>query len=90
MTELSLPQVETILQESIQSFPHAACRTCECFLGLVAQLSSDSGADGRGLLGQYKPEQRKIHACLGCDPCPPGNKFAHYIKQKQQKKLITV
>jgi len=90
VTELSILQVGAILDETTQSFPHAACLTCECFLGLVAQLGSDSGADSQRLLEQYRLEHREIHACLGCEPCPPGNRFARYIQQKQPKKLITV
>jgi hypothetical protein len=83
MTNLTRAQVETLLKEAEESFPHGACLTCECFLGYVAQLHVDSGPDSREVLKQYKVDRNSIHGCLGCDPCPPGDLYATYQCQKQ-------
>ena len=90
MPGLMPTQVESILNETVQSFPHTACLTCECFLGLVTQLQIDSGAESRALLAPYKVGREEMHACLGCDPCPPGNRYAKYMIRKQSEKLITL
>ena len=83
-------QVEVILKETAESFPYDACLTCECFLGLVAQLGIVADPAGRSLLEQYKVPRKEMHACLGCDPCPPGDHYAKYIRQKQARKIITL
>jgi len=83
MTRLTRAQVETLLKEAEASFPHGACLTCECFLGYVAQLHVDSEPAGREVLKAYKVDRNSIHGCLGCDPCPPGDLYAAYQRQKQ-------
>lgn len=73
MTKLIPVQVESLLNEAVESFPHDACLTCECFLGYVAQLRVDAEAGSKELLDKYQVERSSIHGCLGCDPCPPGD-----------------
>lgn len=90
MPELTSAQVENILQETAANFPHQACLTCECFLGLVALLGMDAQLDSRPLLDAYKVPRKEMHACLGCDPCPPGESYAKYIRHKQNMKIITL
>ncbi|MCX6066636.1 MAG: hypothetical protein NT121_12905 [Chloroflexi bacterium] len=90
MPNLTLTEVETVLHETVASFPHDPCLTCECFLGLVARLRLDAGAESQPLLDTYKVPRQEMHSCLGCDPCPPGNRYAQYIQQKQAAKLITL
>jgi hypothetical protein len=90
MPELTSAQAESIIKESAESFPHDACLTCECFLGLVSQLSIDTEPAGRTVLEAYKVPRKEMHACLGCDPCPPGDRYAGYMRQKQSRKLITL
>jgi hypothetical protein len=87
---LTSTQVETILTETAASFPQDSCLTCECFLGLVMQLGLDADTDCQPLLAQYKVPRKEIHNCLGCDPCPPGNSYAKYIRFKQAEKIITL
>ena len=90
MTKLTRAQVESLLNEAAASFPHENCLTCECFLGYVAQLNLDSEAAGKELLAIYRVARTEIHPCLGCDPCPPGNLFAAYLREKQKTTLITL
>ncbi len=90
MAKLTPVQVESLLNEAAASFPHDECRTCECFLGLVAQLRMDGEPECKNLLNVYKVERGNIHSCLGCDPCPPGNLYADYMRQKRNSNLITL
>jgi hypothetical protein len=83
-------QIESILQETEASFRHEECRTCECFLGLVTQLRLDTPAEARAPLDARRVARNEIHGCLGCDPCPPGDRYAAYMRQKQAAKLITI
>ena len=90
MSTPSNAALQSSLDETVESFPHEACLTCECFLGLVAQLYGDVDANGKQILKAYKVDRKNMHACLGCDPCPPGDKYAKYIRQKQAEKIITL
>lgn len=77
-----------MLKETVEAFPHAACETCECFLGLVAQLRVDAEPECRNLFAAYQVERNQIHACLGCDPCPPGDRYAAHQRAKRNTPLI--
>ena len=88
MPKLTFSQVELALNQAKESFPHEACRECECFLGYVARLKVDAGGEGKDLFAAYQIERSRIHSCLGCDPCPPGDLFAEYVRQNQKVTLI--
>ena len=90
MPKLTRQEVQTFLAEAADSFPHGACPTCECFLGYVTRLRVDSDETGQGFIGNYQVERKSMHNCLGCDPCPPGNLYAEYIRMKQKPPLITL
>jgi hypothetical protein len=90
MPELVTEPVEVILSQAVENFPHDDCLSCECFLGLVAQLGIAASPADRSLLAQYKIPRKEMHACLGCDPCPPGERYAKYIHSKQASKIITL
>jgi hypothetical protein len=83
MTTLTRVQVETLLKEAEQAFPLGTCPTCECFLGYMAQLRVDSDAESRDLFVPFKVDRSLMHGCLGCDPCPPGDLYAAYQRNKQ-------
>ena len=89
MQKLSRGEVQTFLAEAADSFPHGACLTCECFLGYVIRLRIDSDEASQDLIGEYQVERANMHRCLGCDPCPPGDLYAEYVR-KQQPPLITL
>ena len=90
MLKLDPEQVRSLLKKAEEDFPHGACSTCECFLGYVAQLQIDADAQSKETFQPYKFRREGIHGCLGCDPCPPGNLYAAYVKQKQKPPLITL
>ena len=90
MIMLSLEAVRKIIEETETTFPHAECLTCECFLGLVAQLRIDSEPDARVFLNGDRVDRKQMHGCLGCDPCPPGDRYALYTREKGPSNLITL
>jgi len=84
-TELTLIEVNTLIDEAKFSFRHEECATCECYLGYVIQLKIDSGAEARQFLKEIKPDRDKIHSCLGCDPCSPGTLYANYLRKRTSR-----
>lgn len=84
MQKLNRDEIQTMLHEAEDSFPHAMdCNSCECFHGYIAQLRIDSDSADKDLFTPYKVNRAEMHHCLGCDPCPPGDLYAEYVKKKQ-------
>ena len=81
---LSRFQVLLLIDDAIESFPHEECATCECFLGYISQLALDSGGVTPDLVGQYKLDRKEVHSCLGCNPCPPADHFAKYVRENRR------
>lgn len=77
---LTPAEFRVLLDRARASFPHDACLTCECFLGYVVQLGIDAGVDLQALLEEMGNERERTHSCLGCDPCPPADLFADYVR----------
>jgi len=88
MQKLTRQEVQAFLSEAADSFPHDACLTCECFLGYVTRLHVDSDKTSQDLIGQYRVERKRMHSCLGCDPCPPGDLYAEYVRKNQGSQLL--
>jgi hypothetical protein len=82
MIPVSRTEIDKIISDTVETFPHDACSTCECFLGLIVQLELDSDSNDKSLLSSYKPKPGEVHSCLGCDPCPPGDGYAAYLRSK--------
>ena len=90
MLKLERDKLQALLTQAEDSFPHGACNTCECFLGYLAQLRIDSDPAEKDLFLPFKVDRKDMHKCLGCDPCPPGDLYAEYMKKKQSSNLITL
>ena len=73
-------QVRDLLSSAVESFPLEQCDTCECFSGYVAQLEMDSDGPTRQYVRRFQKDHEEIHSCLGCDPCPPADHFARYLR----------
>ncbi len=67
------------LQQQAQSIG-MTCRTCDCYQGFVTQLELEAGADAAGVAAGLKVPADQMHGCLGCDPCPPADAFAAYLR----------
>jgi hypothetical protein len=77
-------EVEALIDRARASFPHDACLTCECFLGYVTQLGLDADEEVTPLLAEMGIESNRTHNCLGCEPCPPADLFADYLRDRHQ------
>jgi hypothetical protein len=80
---LSNKQVKVLVNQTEKNFRHEECATCECYLGYLTQLEMDADQEGQLYLKEIYPGRDEIHACLGCDPCPPGVQYAEYLQNKQ-------
>ena len=90
MAKVNYQEVKDFLKTALDSFPHDYCQDCECFLGFVTQLRVDSDSESHNLLKQYRVDRNNIHSCLGCDPCPPGDLYAEYVRNKKGPQIITL
>ncbi len=88
MPKLPRIELQELLKEVEDSFLHDMCNTCECFLGYLAQLRINSETADKDLFLPFKVDRMEMHHCLGCDPCPPGDLYAEYMKKKQNSPLI--
>lgn len=85
MKNLTISEVKTLIENAEEAFPHNECYTCECFLGYVTHLSAKSDEGGKQILKDYRPHRENIHSCMGCDPCPPGDLYAEYLRANKKK-----
>lgn len=88
MTKQTRIEIQQLLNQVEESFPHDLCNTCECFLGYLAQLRIDSDPADKDLFLPFKVDRNDMHKCLGCAPCPPGDLYAGYMLKKQKPNLI--
>ena len=80
--KLNRTEVQKLIDEVLLKMPHDDCRTCDCFLGFIAQLELDSQEDVSGITNPLKALREEIHGCLGCNPCPPAEVHSNYIRRK--------
>jgi hypothetical protein len=58
------------------------CWTCDCLQGYVMQLLIDLEKEDVTELKKLMKDRQLLHSCLECDPCPPGELFTKYLKNK--------
>lgn len=56
------------------------CRTCDCLQGALTQIELDDETDTKELVSPHKVTREQMHPCLGCNPCPPAEAWAEYIR----------
>ena len=77
--------VEALLDRLKKETPRRECRSCECLQGFLAQMERDAPEEARHLPAQRKVSPKKMHACLGCEPCPPAQIFAEYLMRPRDR-----
>lgn len=77
---LNYDTVQAALRELGAALRHDECRTCECLQGFVTQLRLDADEQAEALIRPWLAPRGQVHRCLGCDPCPPGDQFAAYLR----------
>ena len=82
MTETPLRRgaIQSHLERLLPRLPRAECRTCECFQGVLVQFEISAAGDVSDLTGPHRVETERLHGCLGCDPCPPGDLYADCLR----------
>lgn len=78
MPELTIDDVRRLTAEAAAAVRHEPCRTCDCFIGYLVQLELDAVDDVAAITAPLHGPRSEMHACLGCDPCPPGALFTRY------------
>jgi hypothetical protein len=59
------------------------CWLCECMQGFLMQLQLDGDQEAAAFTRSLTVPSASLHGCLGCDPCPPADEYAEYIRGKQ-------
>jgi len=78
--EPTLDEVKSFLEKLRASPQKEECWSCDCLQGLLYQLELDAGEEVAELTISLKVPSSEMHGCLGCEPCPPGEVFARYIR----------
>ncbi|MBA4388078.1 MAG: hypothetical protein C0404_08865 [Verrucomicrobia bacterium] len=60
---------------------HKKCWTCDCLQGFLVQLQLDATEDVSDIINPLLIDASKMHSCLGCSPCPPGEDYSKYIRR---------
>ena len=84
--DLSVGEIKELITKAEASFRHEDCRTCECYLGYVAQLMIDSNPEANEYLSGYMTPKEEMHGCLGCDPCSPGILHNLYLRRNKRER----
>lgn len=79
--DLSREEVAAIIETLRKAVRHEPCWSCDCLQGLLTQLELDAAEDVSGLTGPLKVDRGRMHGCLGCDPCPPGEVYASFLRK---------
>lgn len=82
---LTTEEVKVILAKLKESVEKEECWSCDCLQGLVTQVELDAAEDVKHLTAPFVVPHEKMHVCLGCDPCPPGELFADYIRRMMNR-----
>ncbi|MBL7071101.1 MAG: hypothetical protein ISS26_02880 [Candidatus Omnitrophica bacterium] len=80
----TLGNIENHLRRLKKWYKEEKCRTCDCFQAALTQFELDGGDKVKNKLNNMKVFKDRMHSCLGCDPCPPGEIFSSYLKTKKK------
>lgn len=79
---LETDRAKRIVEALRASVPRAECWSCDCLHGFLVQLELDAPQDISHLTCALKVPHSEMHACLGCNPCPPAEMFVEYLKNR--------
>jgi hypothetical protein len=80
---LTKKNMATLLDRLQREVTRPECWCCQCLTGFIAQMEMDATPAAKPLLAKYKVPPKEIHACTGCEPCPPARIFAEYLSCKR-------
>jgi len=89
---VDLPLIETTWSTLLPFLREEKCTACECLLGALVELKLaleelPAAADQARLLDGVEAALRRgeSHACLGCQPCSPGDILANFYREQQAR-----
>ena len=77
---LNRDEVATMIEKLRGAVRKETCWACECVQHMLDQLELDADEDVADMTALLKIAREAMHNCLGCDPCPPGNVYAEYLR----------
>jgi hypothetical protein len=87
-----LPLIETTWNALQPRVLEQQCATCECLQGALVELKLaleelPAGGDQAGLLAEVDAALHRgdLHACLGCQPCNPGDILVEFYGGQQTR-----
>jgi hypothetical protein len=78
--EPTVDEVKSFLEKLRASTQKEECWSCDCLQGFLCQLELDAGEEVAELPASLRVSSSQMHECLRCEPCSPGEIFAHYIR----------
>jgi len=92
----NLRLIETTWNAILPCLREEKCSGCECLQGALMEMRlaledlSATAAQDR-LLSAVRDAMnvRSPHACLGCEPCTPGNILADFYRAQQAAEVAT-
>lgn len=80
---LSFDRARDCVKQLEELVSRKECWSCDCLQGLLTQLELDC-CEIAAVVKSLKVPTEEMHGCLGCDPCPPGEAFARYIRRQNE------
>jgi len=87
-----LPLIETTWNALRPRVREEQCATCECLQGALVELKLaleelPAGVNQTALRAEVEAVLRRgeLHACLGCQPCNPGDILANFYRGQQAR-----
>ncbi|MDY7010821.1 MAG: hypothetical protein SVV80_08730 [Planctomycetota bacterium] len=80
--DLSRKDVIDIVKRLREAIRYKQCLTYDCLQGLLTQLEIDAQEDVSDIIEPLKVPPDRMHGCLGCEPCPPGEVYADYLRRR--------
>ena len=91
----NLPVIESIWNTLQPHVREEQCASCECLQGTLAEVKLaledlPAGAEQTRLLAVVETAIRRgeLHACLGCQPCNPGDILANFYREQQAHEAV--
>ncbi len=92
----NLRLIETTWNAILPCLREEKCSRCECLQGALMEIrltleDLPRSADQERLLSEVRHAMnvRSPHACLGCEPCNPGNILADFYRAQQAAEVAT-
>ena len=63
-----------------RSAARTECGSCECFQALLTKVQMDC-PDAAMIARPLTIGAKNMHHCLCCEPCPPADVFADYLRR---------